>query len=94
VEPTGKPKKAQAPPPAAKPAVPRAKAGKNLRELVRKVSMEHQGLNGKEKAPWKASDSKTLKKYGPVRPNEADSHSLKPVRSIAGLTIADFLYDR
>jgi len=29
-----------------------------------------------------------------ARANAEDAHSLKPVRSIAGLTIADFLYDR
>src|SRR6516162_7180239 len=29
-----------------------------------------------------------------TRANAEDGHSLKPVRSIAGLTIADFLYDR
>jgi hypothetical protein len=29
-----------------------------------------------------------------ARAKPEDGHSLKPVRSIAGLTIADFLYDR
>jgi hypothetical protein len=29
-----------------------------------------------------------------ARVNAEDGHSLKPVRSIAGLTIADFLYGR
>jgi hypothetical protein len=29
-----------------------------------------------------------------TRASGADGHSLKPVRSIAGLTLADFLYDR
>ena len=31
---------------------------------------------------------------GRARANAQDLHSLKPVRSIAGLTLADFLYDR
>jgi hypothetical protein len=29
-----------------------------------------------------------------ARANGTDGHSLKPVRSISGLTVADFLYDR
>jgi len=58
-----------------------AKAGKNLRDLVRKVSTVHQGPNGKEKALWKASDSETLKKYGPTEES-------------GGLCLKDFLGDR
>jgi hypothetical protein len=84
VQPTGTPKKPQtspvppAPPLQAKPAVSRPKAPKNLRDLVRKVSTEHQGLNGKEKPLWKASDSETLKKYWPAR-------------EIGGLCLRDYL---
>jgi hypothetical protein len=33
-------------------------------------------------------------RQGKARASGEDFHSLKPVRSIAGLTIADFLYDR
>ena len=58
-------KKPQTPLPA-KPAVSRVKAGKNLRDLVRKVSTEHQGLNGREHPSRKSADS-TLKQYGPAR---------------------------
>jgi hypothetical protein len=72
-----KPKKPLAPVLSAKSAVSRARAPKNLHDLVRKVSTEHQGLNGKEKPVWKASDSKTLKKYGPTR-------------EIGGFSLADF----
>jgi hypothetical protein len=72
VQPTGKPRKPQA------PAVAREKAGKNLRDLVREVSTEHQRLNGKEKPPRKTSDSETLKKYGPAR-------------EIGGFSLQDFL---
>jgi hypothetical protein len=78
VRPTLKPKKSQAPRSLTKPAVSGAKAGKNLRDLVSTV---HQGPNGKEKALWKASDSETLKKYGPTR-------------EIGGLCLKDFLGNR
>jgi hypothetical protein len=38
--------------------------------------------------------AKTPARQGKARASGEDFHSLKPVRSIAGLTIADFLYDR
>src|SRR5262249_29476454 len=81
VRPSGKPKRPEAPRSLAKPVISGVKAGKNLRDLVRKVSTEHQGLNGKEKPLWKASDSETLKKYGPAR-------------EIGGLCLKDYLGNR
>jgi hypothetical protein len=42
------------------------------------------------KAPPKSASARGRRARG----NAEEVHSLKPVRSIAGLTIADFLYDR
>jgi hypothetical protein len=49
------------------------------------------GGNGVKPPPEPAKPPARQRK---VRPKEADIHSLKPVRSIAGLTLADFLHDR
>jgi hypothetical protein len=38
--------------------------------------------------------AKTPARQGKARASGEDFHSLKPVRSIAGLTLADFLCDR
>jgi len=53
--------------------------------------------NGAKPPPLKPSASepaKTPARGRSAKAHKADGHSLKPVRSIAGLTIADFLYDR
>ena len=53
--------------------------------------------NGAKPPPVKPSASepaKTPARQREARTNGEDSHSLKPVRSISGLTLADFLYDR
>ena len=81
VHPTGKPKKPQAPRSLAKLEVSRTKTDKNFPDPVRKVSTEHQGLNGKEKSSWKSSESVDLKKYGPAR-------------EIGGLSLRDYLGSR
>ena len=53
--------------------------------------------NGAKPSPVKPQSSepaKTPARQQKAQTNGGHSHSLKPVRSIAGLTIADFLYDR
>ena len=53
--------------------------------------------NGAKPSPVKPASSELAKTPGgqrKTRTSGGDGHSLKPVRSIAGLTITDFLYDR
>jgi len=53
--------------------------------------------NGAKPSPVKAHPSepaKTPARGRSAKAHAADAHSLKPVRAIEGLTIADFLYDR
>jgi hypothetical protein len=56
-----------------------------------KVGPGHAVRDGVKPLPKPA---KTPARQGKARASGEDFHSLKPVRSIAGLTIADFLYDR
>jgi hypothetical protein len=79
VQPTGKPKKPQAPRSLAKLEVSRTKADKNFPDPFRKVSTEHQGLNGKKAALRKPSTSEPLTRYN------------RPVRTLGGLSLADYL---
>jgi hypothetical protein len=65
--------------------------------VPRPASAKGTRSNGAKPPPVKPSASepaKTPVRQRKVRTNGEDSHSLTPVRSIAGLTIADFLCDR